>query len=96
MRTRLVTDDIFRRMVELRRHFHRHPELSYEEVATARTVMDELDRLGIPHQYGGQGSGVVGRLVGSANGPMVALRAEMDALPCTERTGLAFASEVPN
>ena len=88
------SDDVFQRMVELRRHFHQHPELSFEEVATARMVMAELDWLGIPHQYGGKGSGVVGRLVGDT-GPTVALRSEMDALPFTERTHLPFASEVP-
>ena len=87
--------DIAARVIELRRHFHRHPELSYEEVATARVVMRELDRLGIPHEYGGEGGGVVGRLTGRADGPVIALRAEMDALPCTERTGLPYASETP-
>lgn len=83
------------RMVSLRRHLHRHPELAFEEVATARFLMTELDRLGIPHVYGGEGGGVVGRLTGAAPGPVIALRAEMDALPCTEETGLEFASVVP-
>ena len=88
--------DVFSRMVALRRRFHRHPELAYEEVETARTIMAELDRLGIPHEYGGKGGGVVGRLAGNGTGPTIALRAEMDALPCAERTGVAFASEVPD
>ena len=84
-------------MVDIRRHFHRHPELSFEEVETARAIMAELDRLEIPYEYGGKGSGVVGRLTGTdRGGPTVALRAEMDALPCTERTALPFASEVPD
>ena len=84
-------------MVDLRRHFHRNPELSFEEVETARTIMAELDRLEIPYEYGGKGSGVVGRLTGSdRGGPAVAIRAEMDALPCTERTALPFASDVPD
>ena len=87
--------DVADRVIELRRHFHRHPELSYEEVATARAIMDELDRIGIPHEYGGKGGGIVGRLTGQADGPVIALRAEMDALPCAERTGLPFASETP-
>lgn len=86
-----------RRMIDLRRHFHRHPELSFEEVETARTIMAELERLEIPYEYGGPGSGVVGRLTGTdPSGPVVALRAEMDALPCAERTALPFASEVPD
>ena len=83
------------RMQELRRTFHRRPELAYEEVETARTVMAELDRLGIPYDYGGKGGGVVGRLAGPGAGPRMALRAEMDALPCTEETGLPFASAAP-
>ena len=91
----VVPPDVFQRMVELRRTFHQHPELSYEEVETARGVMRELDRLKIPYQYGGKGTGVVGRLVGSGAGPTIALRAEMDALPCDERTGLPFASSNP-
>lgn len=83
------------RMRELRRTFHRRPELAYEEVETARTIMAELDRLGIPYEYGGKGGGVVGRLEAAKPGPRIALRAEMDALPCSEETGLPFASAVP-
>ena len=83
------------RMRELRRTFHRRPELAYEEVETARTVMAELERLGIPYDYGGKGGGVVGHLAGPGAGPRIALRAEMDALPCTEETGLPFASATP-
>ncbi len=83
------------RMRDLRRTFHRRPELAYEEVETARTIMAELDHLGIPYDYGGKGGGVVGRLTGTGAGPRIALRAEMDALPCAEETGLPFASEAP-
>ena len=83
------------RMVMLRRHFHERPELAFDEVETARTIMAELDRLGIPHDYGGPGGGVVGRLTGSRPGRRIALRAEMDALPCQEETGRPFASGVP-
>lgn len=83
-------------MVELRRAFHREPELAFEEAQTARTIMAELDRLGIPYEYGGVGGGVVGRLAGAASGPAVALRAEMDALPGKETTGVPFASIHPD
>jgi amidohydrolase len=89
-------EGIYPRMVELRRTFHRYPELAFEEVKTARTIMDELDRLSIPYDYGGPGGGVVGRLIGTdPDGPAVALRADMDALPAQENTGLPFASEHP-
>lgn len=87
---------VFRRMVELRRTFHEHPELAFEEVQTADVIMQELDRLGIDYEYGGKGGAVVARLQGGSNkSPVVALRAEMDALPAEEHTGLAFASKVP-
>lgn len=89
--------DIFPQMVALRRQFHQHPELAFEEKQTAATIMAELTRLGIPFDYGGVGGGVIGRIRGSALGamPTVALRADMDALPGDENTGLPFASEVP-
>ena len=91
----VTADTIFPRLVKLRRHFHKHPELAYREVNTAQTIMKELDRLGITHEYGGIGGGIVGRLCGKSPGPTIALRAEMDALPCTEQTGLSFASSEP-
>jgi hippurate hydrolase len=83
-----------RHIVELRRSFHRRPELAFEEVETARAIMAELDRLGIEYRYDGVGSAVVGRLPGPAGSPVVALRAEMDGLPAVEKTGLPFASEI--
>jgi hippurate hydrolase len=82
------------RMVELRRTFHRRPELAFEEAETARTIVAELERLGIEYRYDGLGSAVVGRLQGPLGSPVVALRAEMDALPAREKTGLPFASEI--
>lgn len=87
---------IFPKTVELRRILHSHPELAFEEVETASIVMKELDRLGIEYEYEGKGSAVIGRL-GSGNSslPEVALRAEMDALPALENTGLSFESVVP-
>ncbi len=91
----LVPDAVFERMRELRHALHRHPELAFEEVETAGTIMAELDRLGIPHEYGGEGGGVVGRLAADcADAPTIALRAEMDALPGAENTDLPFASTI--
>ncbi len=88
-----VDEAVFQRMVELRRTFHRHPELAFEEVETARTIMAELERLDIPYRYDGPGSAVIGRLE-RGRGPTVALRAEMDALPGAESTDLPFASTI--
>jgi hippurate hydrolase len=91
----LKSDAVYERMVELRRTFHRRPELAFEEEKTAGTIMQELERLGIPFDYAGVGSGVVGRLVSGVTGaPVVALRAEMDALPGAENTDLPFASSI--
>lgn len=85
---------IFPRMVELRRTFHRYPELAFEEKQTAAVIMAELRRLEIPFEYGGVGGGVVARIEGGEEGaPAVALRADMDALPGEENTGLPFASQ---
>jgi amidohydrolase len=89
----LKSDHLYPHMVELRRTFHREPELAFEEVHTAHTIMAELKHLGIPYEYMGQGGGVIGRLPSAqSHAPMVALRAEMDALPGEESTGLPFAS----
>jgi len=86
---------IYPSMVELRRSFHRHPELAFEEEHTAKLIMHELERLGIDYTYPGRGGAVVGRLpVKLADGPTVALRAEMDALPGAENTDLPFASTI--
>ncbi len=82
-------------MVELRRRFHRHPELAFKEKETAQIIITELEKLGIKYEYDGEGSGVVGSLKGKdKNTPTIALRAEMDALPGFENTDLPFASTV--
>jgi amidohydrolase len=80
------------RMIALRRDIHAHPELSFEEVRTAGVVAGELERLGIPHRTGVGRLGVVGLIEGGRPGPVLAMRADMDALPILERTGLEFAS----
>jgi amidohydrolase len=90
-----AVERIFPRMVELRRLLHRYPELAFEEARTAGILMEELDRLGIPYEYGGVGGGVVARLAGRSGGATVALRADMDGLPGDESTGLPFASLNP-
>ncbi len=94
MLDQVLVDKLFPHWVELRRELHRHPELAFEEVETARKIMAELDRLQIPYEYQGKGGGVIGRIDGKigVHVPTVALRADMDGLPGTETTGLPFAS----
>ena len=82
------------RVVELRRTIHRRPELGFEEHETQALVERELDALGIEHRRVAQ-TGVVGVVRGALPGRVVGLRADMDALPITERTGLPYASEIP-
>ena len=81
------------RLIELRRDIHSHPELAFEEVRTAGIVAAELARMGISHRTGVGRTGVLGVIEGGRPGPTLALRADMDALPIHEETGLAFASK---
>lgn len=85
--------DIEQRMIEWRRDFHQNPELSNREFKTAEKVAKHLKSLGIEVQTGVACTGVVGILKGGKPGPVIALRADMDALPVTERNGLPFASK---
>lgn len=79
------------RMIEIRRDLHEHPELAWQERRTAERVGVVLDELGIAH-HRVAGTGVVAELPGPDGAGVVALRADMDALPVTEETGLPFAS----
>jgi amidohydrolase len=78
----------------IRRDIHAHPELAFEEVRTAGIVSAELSRLGIPHRTKIGRTGVLGVIEGGRPGPTLAIRADMDALPIHEETGLPFASTV--
>jgi amidohydrolase len=82
------------RLIALRRDIHAHPELAFEEVRTAGLIAGELQRLGIPHRTGVGGTGVLGVIEGGRDGPTLAIRADMDALPIHEETGLPFASTI--
>ncbi len=83
------------RLAAIRRHLHRHPELSREEEATAAAIAQHLRELGLPHETGIGGHGVVATVQGNGSGPGVGLRADMDALPIQERSGLPYASQTP-
>jgi amidohydrolase len=82
------------RAIEIRRDLHSHPELGNREARTAGIVAERLRALGLDVRTGIAVTGVTGLLRGAVPGPLVALRADMDALPVTEETGLPFASKV--
>jgi amidohydrolase len=85
-------DAVMPKVVEWRRDFHQHPELSNQEFRTAKIVADHLRALGMEVETGVAHTGVVGTLRGG-DGPVVALRADMDGLPVTELVDLPFASK---
>jgi amidohydrolase len=83
------------RLVELRRHFHRHPELALEEHATAATIAEHLRQAGLEVRTGVGGTGVVGVVRGGPPGRTLLIRADIDALPVREANDSAYASRVP-
>ena len=88
-------EEIFEQLLACRRDFHRHPELGYELDRTAGIVATHLKslRMEVTEQVGK--TGVVGLLKGGKPGEVLAMRADMDALPIQEATGLEFSSEIP-
>ena len=88
-----ISADLEQQVIEWRRHLHQHPELSNREFATAKFITEHLKKLGIEVTTKVAHTGVVGLLKGAKPGPVVALRADMDALPVTERLDLPFASK---
>lgn len=88
-----ATEEKFDQIVEWRRHFHEHPELSNREYETAEYVEEYLRSLGLEVETGVAHTGVVAVLEGGKPGPVVGLRADMDGLPVKERVDIPFASE---
>ena len=82
------------KLVEWRRYIHQHPELGNREFNTAKFIAEKLTALGIEVKTGVAKTGVVGILKGSKPGPVIALRADMDALPIKERVDVPFKSIV--
>jgi hippurate hydrolase len=93
-RVRSLADDRFPEVVRLRRQIHRRPELAFEEHETAALIAETLRGVGLEPTEGVATTGVVAHVEGGRPGPTVALRADIDALPIREATGLDFASEV--
>ncbi len=89
-----ATGKILPQIIEWRRYIHQHPELGNREFDTAKLIAAELRKLGIETRTGIAKTGVVGVLKGAQPGPVIGLRADMDALPVTERVNVPFKSTV--
>ena len=87
-------ESVMPQVIEWRRDFHQHPELGNREFRSAGIIAEHLEALGMEVQTGIAHTGVVGILRGGQPGPVVALRADMDALPVEERADVPFASRV--
>ena len=93
---RKKSSDILNEAIEIRRHIHMYPELSFKEYETSSYVAAYLDKVGIPFTGGLAGTGVIGTLRGEAGeGPVIGLRAELDALPITEQNDCEYKSHNP-
>jgi amidohydrolase len=86
--------NVLPQVIEWRRYIHQHPELSNREFNTSKLVAEKLKEFGIEVRTGIAHTGVVGILKGGKPGPVIGLRADMDALPVTERTDVPFKSTV--
>jgi amidohydrolase len=82
-------------LIEIRRHLHANPELSFQEEKTAAFVSQKLTELGIPHKTGIGGHGIIADIVGDKDGKIVAVRGDMDALPITELNKTSYVSKNP-
>ncbi len=90
---RELTKNNQHKVVAHRRHIHQHPELSFQEYETSAYIISQLKKMGIPYRSGYAETGIVGIIEGKEEGKVIALRADMDALPISEETELSFASE---
>jgi len=90
----LDVTDVESKVIEWRRDLHAHPELSNREFRTGKIVAEHLKSLGMEVKSGVAHTGVIGFLKGDLPGPIIALRADMDALPVTEKVDVSFASKV--
>lgn len=89
----LLSEKYFARVIEIRRHIHAHPELSWQETETSKLIAEELMRCGIGVQTKVAVNGVVGILSGKNPGSRcIALRADMDALPISEQNEVSYCS----
>ncbi len=89
-----VTDLYTQYVIDLRRYFHQHPELSLEEFDTTDYIAKELDKLHIPYERS-HPTGLIGKIVGANPGKVVALRCDIDALKITQKNDVPYKSQNP-
>ena len=87
-------EELMPKVIEWRHDIHQHPELGNREFRTSKKIEEHLVSLGIEVETKIAYTGLVGLIKGGKPGPTIALRADMDALPVEEKTGLPFASKV--
>lgn len=80
-------------MLDLRRHFHSHPELSFKEYETSKRIKEELDKMCIPYKSGNNNTSILATIEGYKKGKTIALRTDMDALSVTECTTVSYKSQ---
>lgn len=90
-----LLDEVYEPMVEIRHDLHGHPEIAFEEVRTTDVITNRLLALGFEMRPCPTATGAVARLVGAKPGKRVMVRADIDALPVNEESGVAFSSTVP-
>ncbi|EMY5504677.1 M20 peptidase aminoacylase family protein [Bacillus wiedmannii] len=82
-------------LISIRRNLHEHPELSYEEFKTTKTIKNWLEEKNITIINSSLETGVIAEISGNNSGPIIAIRADIDALPIQEETNLPYASKIP-
>ena len=87
-----LSENFFNEVITIRRHLHKHPELAFQEYETSAYVCKKLDEYGIKYKKGIAQTGILGRIDGSKQGKVIALRADMDALPITEKNDISYCS----
>lgn len=89
---RAMAEAVQPEVVAFRRDLHEHPEASFQEFRTTEQIAKEMDKLGIPYRRF-EPTGLIAEIKGGKPGKTIALRADIDALSITEKTGLPFASK---
>jgi amidohydrolase len=87
-----LAGELYPEILEIRRHLHRYPELSFQEHETSEFIASVLEKEGIPYRKGIAGTGILAEVKGSSPGKIIALRADMDALPIQEENEVEYKS----